>query len=397
MKKFLKILAYSLLAIVIIVLGILFNMGDKSYEIPNQVAVTAPYEADPANGAFHRSLFIADMHADSFTFVDTFMERKTYAHLDYPRAVDGGFSLLTMAIATEVPLSMVRKRPGGIVRDGNILKFAAFMNLEPVANWFSNYARGNWVVTNVTRTASDNPEQITLITAREDLQELLADHVTGTGQRIGMLLAIEGAHVLEGDLQRLNELYARGVRMVSLTHAFDNEYGGSSEGAEQLGITPEGEALLARAQELGMTIDIAHASPALVDDVLERARRPIVYSHGGIEGTCDIDRNLRDAALDKIAANGGLIAMGFWTRVLCGESVDNVAASMRYVADRIGAEHLALGSDFDGGVTTVFDATGLPLLTDALLAAGFSENEVRQLMGGNYTRLLLQSLPARTP
>jgi membrane dipeptidase len=83
--------------------------------------------------------------------------------------------------------------------------------------------------------------------------------------------------------------------------------------------------------------------------------------------------------------------------VLCGESVNDVATSMRYVADRIGAEHLALGSDFDGGVTTVFDSTGLPLLTDALLAAGFSEDEVRQMMGGNYTRLLLHSLPARTP
>jgi membrane dipeptidase len=196
MKKFLKILAYALLAIVIVVLGVLFNTGEKSYEIPNQVALNAPYEADPANAAFHRSLFIADMHADTFTFVDTFMERKTYAHLDYPRAVDGGFSLLTMAIATEVPLSMVRKRPGGVVRGGNILKFSAFMNLEPVANWFSKYARGNWVVDNVSRTANDHPEQVTLLTAREDLQELLAEHAAGPGARIGMRLARDGAHVL---------------------------------------------------------------------------------------------------------------------------------------------------------------------------------------------------------
>ena len=124
-------------------------------------------------------------------------------------------------------------------------------------------------------------------------------------------------------------------------------------------------------------------------------RTPLVYSHGGIEGRCEIARNIADAALEKIKRNGGLLAIGFWDRVLCGDTPADIAASMRYVADRIGAEHLALGSDFDGGVRTVFDAGGLPLLTKELFEAGFSEAEVRMIMGENYARLLLAALPLR--
>ncbi len=108
---------------------------------------------------------------------------------------------------------------------------------------------------------------------------------------------------------------------------------------------------------------------------------------------CDIDRNLPETALQKIRANGGLVTIGFWGRVLCGDSVADVAASMRYVADKIGTEHVALGSDFDGGVKTVFDATGLPLLTDALFDAGFSDLEIRQIMAKTTRNCCWQVCP----
>ena len=397
MKNFYKaILILLLLGLLALAVFVLYMAG-RSYELSNTVVLPPPYEFEPSIIDFHKSLFIADLHADTFTAVDSFMQRKNYAHLDFARARDGGFALLTMGIATEVPLSMVRRRPEGVTRGGNLIKFGAMAAMEPIGNWLSNYQRGSWILDNVHRTVAENPDQLALITAREDLAELIAEHTTGNGSRIGILLAVEGGHILEGKVERLDDLYARGVRMFSLTHAFDNEYGGASEGAEQYGITPAGQALLARMQELGIIIDIAHASPALIDDLLDQIESPVVYSHGGVRGVCDIDRNLPEAALEKIRTNGGLIAIGFWDRVICGETVQDIAASMRYVADRIGVEHVALGSDFDGGVKTVFDATGLPLLTGALFDAGFSELEISQIMGGNYARLLMTGLPARTP
>jgi membrane dipeptidase len=395
MRKFLKIALILLSLGMVSLIGFAFYMGGKSYELANSVVLSPPYKLEPSVIDFHHGMFIADMHADTFTFVDSFMQRKAFAHLDFERAQEGGFSLLTMAIATEVPLSMVRRKPEGVERGGNLIKFGAVTGFEPVGNWHSNYQRGNWAIDNIYQTVSDNPDQLTLITHREDLTTLLSKHAAGDNSRIGMLLAVEGAHILEGNLDNLDKLYLRGVRMLSLTHAFDNEYGGASEGVEQYGITPEGQALLDHAQELGIIIDIAHASPTLVDELLDQVQAPVVYSHGGVQGMCNVDRNLPETMLHKIQANGGLVAIGFWDRVLCGDSVADVAASMRYVADKIGTEHVALGSDFDGGVKTVFDATGLPLLTEALFDAGFSGLEIRQIMGENYTKLLLENLPAR--
>ena len=369
-------------------------MTGQSYRLANRISIPPPYEFNNSIIDFHRSMFVADMHADTFTFVKTFMERKDYAHLDYHRAREGGFSLMTMAIATEVPIAMVRRSGEGVERGGNLIQLGSIGGLEPVGTWYSLYKRGNWVIDNVQDAAADNPDRLLLVTHRQDVEKLIDDHEKG-GALLGLMLAIEGAHLLEGDLQKLDKLYDRGVRMISLTHAFDNGYGGSSEGVEQYGITADGEQLLERAAELGMIIDVAHASPALVADILDRMITPVVYSHGGIEGTCDIERNLPDSMLEAMRDNGGIIAIGFWDRVLCGESMADIARAMRYVADRIGTDHLALGSDYDGGVRTVTDASGLPLLTDALFEAGFSDLEIRKIMGENYTRLLLSRLPAR--
>jgi membrane dipeptidase len=394
-KTLLKVLLTLVLLAVIAAVAATFYMGRRAYELSNTVVLPAPYEINPEIIEFHEDMFVADMHADTFTFVNTFMQRKDYAHLDYERAREGGFDLLTMAIATEVPVDMVRGPDDGVERGGNLITFGAVVGLEPLANWFSNYSRGLWVVNNVTQTAADNPDDLLLITRRADLATLLTEHAAGNSGRLGLLLAVEGAHVLDGEPDRIDVLYAQGIRMLSLTHAFDNAYGGSSEGVEKYGITPAGEALLERAEELGIIIDVAHASPALVNDVLDRVTSPVVYSHGSVRGMCDIDRNLPDELLTKVQANGGLIAIGFWDRILCGDSVADIAANMRFVADRIGSQHLAIGSDFDGGVNTVFDATGLPQLTDALFDAGFSDLEIRAIMGGNYVQLLLNALPDR--
>ena len=395
MKTLIKLILSLALIISLAVAAFAFYMAGRAYELSNSVTLPPPYEFDPSVSAFHHDLFIADLHVDTFTQVDSFMQRKEYAHMDIERAQAGGYSLLTMGIATEVPLSMVRRKPEGVERGGNLIKYGAIASMEPIGNWLSNYQRGEWIIDNVHRTVAENPDQLVLVTHREDLAELLAEHTAGNDTRIGLVLAVEGAHILEGNLDRIDELHARGVRMLSLTHAFDNEYGGASEGVEQYGITPAGQELLARLQEHGIIIDIAHASPKLVDELLDQVSSPVVYSHGGVRGMCDIDRNLPESALKKIQRNGGLIAIGFWDRVLCGDNVADIAASMRYVAAQIGIEHVALGSDFDGGVKTVFDATGLPLLTAALFDAGFTDVEIRKIMGENYTRLLLASLPTR--
>jgi len=148
------------------------------------------------------------------------------------------------------------------------------------------------------------------------------------------------------------------------------------------------------ASALHASLDVAHASPALFDDVLAMATRPVVSSHTGVAGTCAGQRNLADAQLRAIAATGGVVGIGYWPTASCGGDVAAIIRSIRYTADLVGVEYVALGSDFDGSVQTPFDTTGLSLITAGLLADGFSEANIASIMGGNVVRLLQAALPA---
>jgi membrane dipeptidase len=209
------------------------------------------------------------------------------------------------------------------------------------------------------------------------------------------LLSIEGAHALDGDLGNLDVLYRAGYRMMSPSHFFDNDIGSSSAGIHKTGLTEKGREWVRQMESRHMIIDLAHASPKTIEDVVAMATRPMVVSHTGAKGTCNNNRNLSDDQLRAIAAKGGLIGIGYWETATCGADANAIVKAMRYVSDRVGADHVALGSDFDGAVTEPFDTTGLVEITDAMLQAGFSEEEIRKVMGGNAVKLLLENLPQK--
>jgi microsomal dipeptidase-like Zn-dependent dipeptidase len=140
-------------------------------------------------------------------------------------------------------------------------------------------------------------------------------------------------------------------------------------------------------------VDVAHASPTSVDDVLSIARRPVVASHTGVRGIADNIRNLTDEQLRGIAATGGLVGIGFWPTACGGEDAGSIARSIAYAVDVAGVQHVALGSDFDGAVPVPFDVSGIALLTEALLDARLTAEAVRMVMGGNALRLLARTLP----
>jgi microsomal dipeptidase-like Zn-dependent dipeptidase len=142
-----------------------------------------------------------------------------------------------------------------------------------------------------------------------------------------------------------------------------------------------------------MLIDLAHSSPATLHDVTAMATRPVIVSHTGVKGTCNNPRNLSDDELRAVARTGGVIGIGLWDTATCGVDASATARAIRYAVNVVGIDHVALGSDFDGAVTTPFDSSGWPLVTDALLQEGFSEKEIRQIMGENAVRVLMQTLP----
>ena len=181
--------------------------------------------------------------------------------------------------------------------------------------------------------------------------------------------------------------------MLGLAHFFDNAMCGSAHGQGMYGLTEKGREMIHRALARGMIIDLAHASPQTIDDVLAMVDRPVIASHGGVRGTCDTVRNLADKHIIGIAKSGGVIGIGLYKYATCGKTLDDAVRAMRYVADLVGVEHVALGSDFDGATTTVVDASGLVMLTQALMQAGFTEEEIAAIMGGNALRVFLKTLP----
>ena len=183
--------------------------------------------------------------------------------------------------------------------------------------------------------------------------------------------------------------------MMSPSHFFDNDIGGAAAGVNKIGLTDKGREWVRQMEARHMIVDLAHASPRTIADVLAIATRPVVVSHTGAKGTCNNNRNLTDDQIRAVAANGGLIGIGYWSTASCGTDANAIVKAMRYVSDLVGAEHVALGSDFDGAVTEPFDTTGLVKITEAMLASGFSEQEIHMIMGENVVKFLKANLPEK--
>ena len=156
-----------------------------------------------------------------------------------------------------------------------------------------------------------------------------------------------------------------------------------------------GKQLVKKMVEMNVIIDLAHASSQTIDEVLALTDRPVIISHTGLKSMCDNQRNLSDEHLLEIGRRNGLVGVGLWETAVCGTDALATAKSIRYVANTIGVDKVALGSDFDGAITTHFDVTGLPLIVDALKSEKFTDKEIEFIMGGNVRDFLLRNLPAR--
>ena len=206
-------------------------------------------------------------------------------------------------------------------------------------------------------------------------------------------LGVEGGHCLEGKIENVDGLWNAGVRMMGPTHFFDNELGGSAHGISGEGLTDFGKEVVKRMNELGMIIDVAHSSEATIDDVLDLTTKPVLTSHTGVKGMLNSPRNLSDQHIISIANTGGLIGVAFFAGAIGDESPETIVKNMKYVKDLVGYQHVALGSDYDGSVATYFDCTGFSLLVEEMLKQGFSEEEIRGIMGENLKTFLLKNLP----
>ncbi len=386
MRRWLRRLAWTF---VVVVAGAWLYLGLELEGFLNRVDPDALPPVSSQARALHAASFVADLHADSLLFGRDLLRRGRLGHVDLPRLREGGVALQVFGLPTKVffGTNIDRTEAHGV----DALTVAGIARLSPTA-WQSPMQRALYHAARLAEFARASDGAFILIRDRQDLAHLKLARAEGEAV-IGGVLAIEGAHALESDPANLQRLFDAGYRMIGMSHFFDNDYAGSSAGVEQGGLTPLGRATLAEMEALGITADLAHLSPAAVDDVLALSTRPVVVSHSGVRGTCDNARNLSDEQIRRVAAGGGVVGIGFWQVAVCGLAPVDIARAIQHVVKLVGAEHAALGSDYDGATTVGFDVSGLPEVTQALLDVGLSEAEIRLVLGENVLRVLSTTLP----
>ncbi|MEE3325808.1 MAG: membrane dipeptidase [Myxococcota bacterium] len=337
----------------------------------------------------HDSIPVADLHADPLLWKRDWLVDENRGHTDLPRLQEGGVALQVLTAVTKSPSGQNYEKNSA---DTDTLLYLTMAQGWPMETWNSPLARALYQGRKLADWDTRAGDHFRVIRNKEELETLLAGRLQGEPW-VGGVFGIEGAHALEGNLENLDALDELGLRVVGLTHFFDNQLGGSLHGESGEGLTDFGRAVVLEADRRGMTIDVAHASPQMVRDVMATIESPVILSHGGFKGVCDEGRNLDDTLMLELAEHGALIGVGFWDGAVCDYSPEGVVRAIQYGVDLIGAPSIALGSDYDGATKVAFDAGELAILTQTMLDQGMSEEEIRMVMGENAIRFFQTNLP----
>lgn len=338
----------------------------------------------------HSRLMIVDLHGDTLMWQRSLLASSSRGQIDLARMQQGNMGLQIFSSVTKTPRGQNYDANGA---DSDNITLLAFAQLQPLRTIFGDKVllnRSLYHVHKLDQAVRASRGALVPITSAGHVQALEEARV---GRKvIGVLFSAEGLQSLHGDIANLDRLHAAGLRMAGLTHFFDNELGGSMHGLKRGGLTPFGRDVVRAMEDKGIIVDIAHLSHPGVAEVLAMARRPVVSSHGGVQAVCKVNRNLTDEEIRGVAKTGGVIGIGYWDGALCDTSVRSFARSARHIANLVGVDHIALGSDFDGAVTTALDVSQLVQITQALIDEGFSDDDIARIMGGNAMRVLKAGL-----
>jgi microsomal dipeptidase-like Zn-dependent dipeptidase len=341
--------------------------------------------------ALHKALNIVDLHSDTLMWNRDLNDRASRGHMDLPRLQEGNVALQLFSSVTKTPKNQNYDGNGA---DSDNITLLTVAQLQPVKTWSSLAERSLYHAQKRDDAVAASNNAIKAVNTASQLDALLAARQTAM-RPVGAMLTIEGLQNLEGKAANLDRLYDAGFRMAGLTHFFDNELAGSMHGLKKGGLTPFGRDIVRRMEAKGMIIDIAHLSHKGVAEVLAMATRPVVSSHGGVQATCKVNRNLTDDEVRGVAKTGGVIGIGYWDGALCDTSPRAAAKAMKHVRDLVGIQHVALGSDYDGATTVRFDTSQLVQVTQALMDEGFTAAEIRAVMGENALRVIRAGLVPR--
>ena len=379
-----------LAALYLLTIAFLPSIIDKNYHAPRGEIDQLPTER--ALRIYNDLSFIGDLHSDALLWRRNLAKVHRYGQVDIPRLRKAKVDLQVFSIVSKSPRGLNFEQNADDAPD-NITSLYLIQG-RPLKSLKSLVKRAEVQARALNKLEEDKNVEFKIIRSASDLIQLDLEKKDGARHTAG-LLALEGAHVLEGNISNVQVMYDAGVRMVGFTHFFDNELGGSGQGIQKGGITEFGLLVLKELEKKSMIIDLAHASDALFHDIINQAKRPLLVSHTGIvgEGNCLPTRNLTDEKIKAVANSGGIIGIAFLEELICSSKLSEIAKQMKYITELVGVEHVAMGSDADGSVPTIVSLEQMPLLVDELLKIGFSERDIGLIMGENMKQFLLENLP----
>jgi membrane dipeptidase len=333
---------------------------------------------------------VFDGHNDALTREDHAMlvAGRPGGHLDLPRMRAGGVRGGMFAVFT--PSEDERSEP--LPRDDGVVEFDSGRTPDhATAAAYASAAAGRLF-------ALERAGHLRVARRMADFDAALADD----GPPVAVL-HLEGAEAIDPGLEALELWYQAGLRSLGPVWSRSNAFGhgvpfiSPSSPDTGPGLSDAGRALVRRCAELGILVDVSHLNEAGFWDIARLGVGPIVATHSAAHALCATSRNLTDAQLDEIGATDGLVGIVFACPFLRSDFADDadtplelIATHARYVAERIGLEHVALGSDYDGATipAPLGDVAGTPRLLDALARSGFSADELAAIAWQNWRRVL---------
>jgi len=312
----------------------------------------------------HRAALVFDLHNDVLEMVIngyTLGDRHTYNHSDLPRFKEGGMDAQMLALWA-----------------------------DPSAYGTRSYQRVLDLIAAFERERIANADSMVLARSPQEIEAAVAQG------KFAAVFGVEGGHAIEESLAKLDTLHRYGALYLTITWNNSTSWAVSSADSRSatVGLSDFGRQVIRAMDSLGMVIDVSHTGIQTINDILSVTKNPIVASHSGVRALMNRSRNLTDDQIRAIAAGGGVIGVVFYTWFLSPwgyADVDTVIRHIDYIRDLVGIDHVAIGSDYDGmdpPPVGLEDVSKLPALTSALLSKGYSVEDVRKILGGNYMRVL---------
>lgn len=268
--------------------------------------------------------------------------------------------------------------------------FAHFIELDLVKNPYEEFIK---MYNNFIKELSENKDSIEVVRNLKELEE-----VNSLG-KIGAFLSIEEGEVLEGKVERVQELYDMGIRFITLTWNFKNSIGYPNAGYKykDMGLTERGKEIVQEMERVGIIPDCSHLSDGGFYDLVNICKKPFIATHSNSRVITDHSRNLTDDMIVKLANKGGVMGLNFCGPFLGSEKVptiNSMIAHLKHIKNVGGIDVLALGTDFDGieNEVEISNIGEIGKLRDALLKEGFTNIEIDKIYYGNVKRVLKEWL-----